>query len=270
MKRRPSLVFVTLALSLFATNAWADGWVGKHPVPPPCLSPFAGAYLGLAAGYGQQRSEVTNTNPAAADFGLTFSDNDGAFTFGGYAGYNFQRCGSRFVFGVETDINYLNTEPTSVITEFVPPAQGGVGNEITTLESSIDWFGTLRGRAGWAIHDTALIYATAGLAYAKPDHRFSDVSDLAGSLGQTNSPTQAGWTVGGGAELVHNSNWFLRAEGLYVDLGSESHSGTFPVTVLGAPNTAVYAADWDDRFWVARLGVAYKFGERRERAVPLK
>ena len=45
---------------------------------------------------------------------------DGGVTVGGYAGYNWQRCCSPFVFGVETDINYLNTHPTSFDIETQP------------------------------------------------------------------------------------------------------------------------------------------------------
>jgi outer membrane immunogenic protein len=259
---------MTLALSALGTSAWADGWEGKRPIPPPCVSPFAGSYLGLAAGYAQQRVEVTNEDPAALAFGQTFKDTEGGFTFGGYTGYNWQRCGHRFVFGIETDFNYINTSPTAYDIEVF-----GVGTETTSLESSIDWFGTVRGRLGFVVHDRVLLYGTGGLAYGRADHRFSDdcpgcqggVTGL-GTIGQSDSVTKAGWTVGGGGELLHD-RWFLRAEALYVDLGSETHSGTF---ALSNGATAGYIAKWDDQFWVARLGIAYKFGEREHHVVPLK
>ena len=77
--------------------------------------------------------------------------------FGGYAGYNWQRCCSPFVFGVETDINFLNTSPTGFDIEPAP--------ETVSLKSKMDWFGTLRGRAGIVVHDSWLLYGTAGLAY---------------------------------------------------------------------------------------------------------
>jgi outer membrane immunogenic protein len=232
------------------------------------LSPFAGSYLGVAAGYAQQRVEVTSEAPGAPAFGQTFKDNEGGFTFGGYVGYNFQRC-SRVVFGIETDFNYINTSPTAYDIEVFP-----AGTETTSLESSMDWFGTLRGRLGYAVHNHVLLYATGGLAYGRADHRFNDdcpgcqagVPGL-GSIGQSDSVTKAGWTVGGGSEVLHDDRWFLRAEALYVDLGSETHSGNF---ALSNGATAGYVAKWDDQFWVARLGVAYKFGEREHRAVPLK
>jgi outer membrane immunogenic protein len=268
MKRQPSLAFLALAISLIGTSAWADGWEGKRPIPPACVSPFAGAYLGLAAGYAQQRVEATIEEPQAPAFGQTFSDNEGGFTFGGYVGYNFQRC-SRFVFGIETDFNYLGTSPTAYDIEVFP----GVGTETSAFESSMDWFGTLRGRLGIAVHNHLLLYATGGLAYGRADHTLSDdcpgcvngITNL-GTVSQSNDFTKAGWTVGGGAELLHDSRWFLRAEALYVDLGSETHYYSFNFPGVGTASTVV---KWDDQFWVARVGLSYKFGAR-EHVVPLK
>jgi outer membrane immunogenic protein len=267
MKRQRSSIFLALALSLLATNAWADGIEPKHFSPPPCTAPFAGSYLGIAAGYAQQRVEVTDENPAAPAFGQTFSDNEGGFTFGGYTGYNWQRCGRRLVLGVETDFNYINTSPTAHDIETFP-----AGTDTTSLESSMDWFGTLRGRLGFVVHDRAMFYATGGLAYARADHKFNEscVSCQAGlvlgPIAVAHTATNAGWTVGGGAEYLHDSHWFLRAEALYVDLGSNTYDDTLSPPGGG---TARVIAKWDDQFWVARLGLAYKFGERED-VVPLK
>ena len=80
------------------------------------------------------------------------------------------------------------------------------------------------------VHDNVLLYATAGLAYARVDHTLSD--DCVGCGDPINPPiwarsrsptskTKVGWTIGGGGELLHDEHWVLRAEALYVDLGSE-------------------------------------------------
>jgi outer membrane immunogenic protein len=245
MTRQFSLLFLTLALCLFGTSAWADGM--EHPAASACCgtASFAGLYVGGAVGIGQQRTSILNETVGAPAEGLTFKDRDTSVTFGGYVGYNWQRCCSPFVFGVEADFNYLNTSPTGVDVEV-----GGTGlTETTNLESQIDWFGTLRGRAGFVVHDNVLIYATGGLAYARIDHTLSDDC------------------VGGGVELLHDSHWLLRAEALYVDLGSESESYTI-VTPIG---TGVADTKWDDQFWVARLGISYKFdGPSCCAAAPLK
>jgi outer membrane immunogenic protein len=266
--RQRSPIFLALVLGVLATNAWADGWEGKHPVPFNCAAPFAGAYLGVATGYAHQRVEATNENPAAGTtFGRKFSDSEGGFTGGGYTGYNWQRCGQRFVFGIEADFNYINTSPTATSVEVFP-----AGTDTTTLESSMDWFGTLRGRMGFVINDRTLLYATGGLAYGKADHKLNEsciscqAGLVLGPVAVSHSDTKAGWTVGGGAEYLHDSHWALRAEALYVDLGSTTHTDT--VSPPGG-GTGTEIVKWDDQFWVARLGLAYKFGARAD-ALPLK
>ena len=96
----------------------------------------------------------------------------------------------------------------------------------------MDWFGTLRGRAGVVVHDSWLLYGTAGLAYGEVDHSSAmtalAVVHLRRSIwvisAQSNKDTKVGWTAGGGAEFLHDTHWLLRAEALFVDLGSETHS----------------------------------------------
>jgi outer membrane immunogenic protein len=278
MTRKLSLTI--LALGFLGTAAWADGMV-QPAAAPCCEAPFAGAYIGAAVGYARQRVEVTNLAVTAPAAGLKFDDDDSSFTFGGYIGYNWQRCCSPFVFGIETDFNWQDTSPTAFDRE--PPGAGGFA-ETTSLESNINWFGTLRGRLGYVVHDHLLLYATGGLAYANVDHTLGDncvgcgdpvavtPADF-GAFSQSNDKTKVGWTLGGGAELLHDTHWVLRAEALYVDLGSETHSYTVqasPTSASFAGLSTTTAARWDDNFWVARLGVAYKFDSPDCCAAPLK
>ena len=257
MRREMRLLFACIA-SLIGTAAQADG-VPRVSTDPCCNSqPFAGAYVGAAVGYAQQHVDVLNTAVGAPAFGLTFKDTDASAMFGGYVGYNWQRCCDPLVFGIEADLNYLNGSPTALDIEVFP-----VGTETTSLKSRIGWFGTLRGRLGYMIHDHMLLYGTAGLALARPDHTFFDDCPACaggltnqGTISQTNSVTKAGWTVGGGGELLHDERWLLRAEALYVDLGSETHYYNF---VLPGGGTSSGSAKWDDQFWFARVGVAYRF-----------
>jgi outer membrane immunogenic protein len=277
MTRQLSLTI--LALGFLGTAAWADGMV-QPAAAPCCEAPFAGAYIGAAVGYARQHVEVTNLESGAPAAGLTFKDDDSSFTFGGYVGYNWQRCCSPFVFGIETDFNWLNTEPTAFDRE--PPGAGGFA-ETTSLESNINWFGTLRGRLGYVVHDHLLLYATGGLAYANVDHTLSDdcvgcgdpdIAVIPGDfapINQSNDQTKVGWTLGGGAELLHDTHWVLRAEALYVDLGSETHTYTVQGNPPNFPGlVATSRARWEDDFWVARLGIAYKFDSPDCCAAPLK
>jgi outer membrane immunogenic protein len=110
-------------------------------------------------------------------------------------------------------------------------------------EQTIDWFGTVRERFGYAA-GPVLVYATGGLAYG-------EVSRSGNVAGQTNfvlggtvntfagsysaSTIKAGWTVGGGVEGQLAPNWSVKAEYLYVDLGSTTD--TFSRSCSGTPSS---------------------------------
>lgn len=251
-----------LASLLLATAAMADGMVG-HAAPAGCTGgAFSGGYVGAALGaaWQKEKTDLITVNAAAGG-----SDHD--ITFGGYAGYNFQRCDSRLLIGIETDFNYIGTDASGREIEL-----GGLAPETTTVTSRLDWFGTLRARVGIVVHDNVLLYGTGGLAYARVDQSIYDdclncvYGFNQGTFYQSDSKTKVGWTLGGGAEIAHDDRWLLRAEALYVDLGDNDR--TYTVTVPGfLPNNA--ETKWDDQFWVARLGLTYRFGSREE-AVPLK
>ena len=91
----------------------------------------------------------------------------------------------------------------------------------TSYTQAIDWFGTLRGRLGWA-HGPVLVYATGGLAYGhiKTDEVVNTIPFLTGvtTMGSF-SQTKIGWTAGAGVEGHLFGNWTAKAEYLYVNLG---------------------------------------------------
>jgi len=163
------------------------------------------------------------------------------------------QCG-HVVFGVEADYNYVGFETNTI------PAVPVVVN----LKDEINWFGTVRGRVGVTVRDHALVYATGGWAYANASRTFSVPS---APFSQTDDDFRTGWVVGGGIELVHDVRWLLRAEALYVDLGEKRHDYTLPAT-CGTPPCGGFV-NWEDKFWVARLALSYKFS-RDPVPVPLK
>jgi len=205
---------------------------------------FAGPYVGAAIGFG--RHDGKQTSPADPDL----HGDDGAFTAGGLVGYNLQ-C-SHFVIGAEADINYLGSD---VRTSWANPIY---------LTSSIDWFGTLRGRAGLTVRDDVLLYATAGLAYANRSHKLMDPNPPAGPAPfiQLDKDWDWGWTAGGGIEFLRHERWLFRAEALYVDLGKSHH---YYQINGGCAGVCWDTADWRDSFWVGRIGVSLKLGHEEER-----
>jgi outer membrane immunogenic protein len=175
----------------------------QYPLPKaPAFVPFfswTGFYLGLYAGYGFGSSNWTDTATGLSTGNFNV---DGAMV-GGTIGYNWQ-LGSA-VLGAEADIGW-----------------SGVNGSTTTncplgCETSNTWFGTARGRIGYAF-DRFLPYFTGGAA-------FGDIRAEAGGFSGT-TKTQFGWTVGGGLEYAFLHNWTAKIEYLYADMGTVACSAT--------------------------------------------
>jgi outer membrane immunogenic protein len=120
----------------------------------------------------------------------------GGFIFGGQIGYNWQV--NRLVFGIETDLQYSGQDHTSTI--------AGVPVPVT---QDLDWFGTFRGRVGYAVWDRWLPYVTAGIAYG---------TRAVSAGGFSASDTGVGWAIGVGVEYAINQAWSARLEYLHISL----------------------------------------------------
>jgi len=148
---------------------------------------------------------------------------------GGQIGYNYEFY-NNLVVGIETDFNGLSQRGRGSFANTTPDFVGDYANAVVSSEKAVDWLGTVRGRLGWLVTSTFLIYGDGGLAYGgvrgstnvhafwSPGGPHSDVNgwtDASGSL----STTQVGWTAGGGVEWMFMPNWSLKFEYLYYDLG---------------------------------------------------
>lgn len=198
---------VMLAISAMATGAEAAD-TGSYD--------WSGFYAGINAGMMIDNSNVsTGASGTAAwtDSGNSTSNDGGVgFTGGGMLGYNWQI--DSLVLGIETDLNY-GALSGSGKTTFSDPA---APYDTSKIKYDSTWFGTLRGRAGYAA-DNLLFYGTAGLAYGgfDTDH-YLDADNTASS-----NSVGIGWTAGGGIEYGIDK-WSLGLEYLYVDLGSQSYT----------------------------------------------
>ena len=130
---------------------------------------------------------------------MTF-DTDG-FIGGLTAGYSYQI--NQVVLGVETDISYSDIEGGTLRTVSDWACEGG-------CNTSVEWFGTLRGRLGYESTGHALRHSRPLLRRRRSQPACSDYGG---------KDTLVGWTAGAGIEHAFAPNWTVKAEYLYVDLG---------------------------------------------------
>jgi outer membrane immunogenic protein len=256
-----------LAGLLAAPSAWAaDMAVKAMPVkaPPAAIHNWSGCYIGGNAGW-IGGNDVLDTNPSGTLTGLnpspnahTYKPNGSAATAGAQAGCNWQGAGQPFVFGVEADINWSGlSEGASATYPLI--AQVGVPwtPHTETVSNRLDWFSTYRLRAGYQF-DRALIYATAGGAIGQARSSLNYNAFTIGTdflLNGSSTATRFGWTAGAGIEYALTGNWSVRAEYLYVDLGSVSLNA--PLVV--APDGRTWGLTTAVRENIVRAGINYRF-----------
>jgi outer membrane immunogenic protein len=206
MTRLVARALALLVAGCTTSAAAADlGYGSPYTVTQPLNAySWAGPYLGGNIGYNWGSIANNPTKPSG-------------FAGGVQGGYNFQN-GTPFVFGFEADI-----QGSSADDRFAP------------WKFSNPWFGTVRGRAGYAFNNV-LFYATGGLAFG----------ELRGeTFGLSETHTNVGWTVGAGAEMGFAPNWSAKIEYLYVDLANSRFA------ITGTSNG--YS------FGLVRAGINYHF-----------
>jgi len=186
---------IAAAVLIAPVSAHAADLGGRMPhptyyAPAPASTNWTGFYAGINGGYGFGKSEwdplVVSTNPSPKGFLAGFT-----------LGYNYQS--GAWVWGFEGDLDFSDMK-------------GSAACGVATCETKNSWLGTARARLGYAGGSNWLVYATGGAAVG-------DVK-ASNSLVGTATANKIGWTAGAGAEYAMWSNWTVKAEYLYVDLGS--------------------------------------------------
>jgi len=186
---------------------------------------WTGFYLGANAGVAWNNSEVDNSfyvdGVRLNQIDNKIDDSETAFTAGGLLGYNYQI--DQIVLGVEADFNYLGFDANG--SRKFSDSHPGIPVPLDYKASGsvqTDWFGTIRGRLGYAI-DNVLIYGTGGFAYGNVSGDGKVTVSANGteldSWKSSSDETNWGWTAGGGIEYGFDK-WSVGVEYLYVDLGS--------------------------------------------------
>lgn len=250
--------------------------------PIPSEYVWTGWYAGANIGGSFGRSS-TDFTIAGVPFGSMSPKMDGVLG-GLQAGYNWQI--GRAVLGWETDFGATGQRSTSSLIDFIPgvpgvpgtpgvacifedgpgtPCRPGTGipgtpgipaipavTGLVTYQNKLPWFGTVRGRVGFAATDRWLAYLTGGLAYA--DVSTSETLVVGGvSSALITDSIRIGWTIGGGIETVLWSGWTAKLEYLYLDFGTVNNSliGIAPITPIA---TSTHVTDQ-----IVRVGLNYRF-----------
>jgi outer membrane immunogenic protein len=259
MKR--TLIGIAALTSLLATDAFAADLTWPYTKAPPVyaapLFNWTGFYVGGNVGYSFGRSNDASTltsSVGTALFASSGNSNLNGVIGGAQIGYNWQV--QSFVFGIEADIEGSNEKGNRIFTcsSCEPPAAVALLTPVA-MEQKIDWFGTLRGRAGVAVSPMFLLYATGGLAYGQIDTKETIGGPVLFSAPTT---TNVGWTAGAGIEGAIGGGWTARLEYLYVDLGKVN--GSF-VTAIPALGGGVIVSNYSSHITdnVVRFGINYKF-----------
>jgi outer membrane immunogenic protein len=220
---RTGIAIAALLVATVAAQA-ADLPQPTYKAPPysaPSYMNWTGFYVGLNGGYGFGKSSWSTAGGGTGDF-----DVKGPLA-GVTLGYNFQT--GVWVWGIEGDLDYSWIKGSTTV---------ACGD----CETRNTWLGTARGRVGYAGWNNWLPYITGGAA-------FGGIKGTETAPAFSATKTAIGWTAGAGIEYALWTNWSIKGEYLYADLGKVT------CTACGG------GADVDVKFKtnLVRLGVNYRF-----------
>lgn len=246
--------FLLIGAALLGCAATVPAQAADLPLKAPPLVvvwDWTGFYVGGNVGYSWGKWD----NSGLASTG---SPNVDGWLAGLQAGYNWQ-INPTWVVGLEGDIQITGEKASEDPGVSTTTDIQGIGNlapfhTITTTSAANEWkfpwFATFRGRAGFLIDPTTLIYGTGGLAlgHFKMSSTATTTSQtFRGTVGTTTNPlgpavttvgtglsdsvTRAGWTLGLGGEKKLTQAWSVKVEYLYLDFGTRTFfAGTASAT----------------------------------------
>ena len=249
-----ALAIVACTITFCSANS-ADLPAASYPaaVPAPIVyeptsaGPWTGPYAGGNIGYGwaDATGNYTLANNAFAS-GTVVGNliNLDGVNGGLQAGYNWQT-GIIFL-GVEGDFQAADQNQT--LNYFC-----GLNCSVTQA-AKVDWFGTFRGRAGFAIKDV-LFYGTGGLNFTHGENDFSGTFNGTSANLANFSHDSLGWVAGAGIEWMFAWGWSAKVEYLYLRNTDSNSTIAIPASLGGGTLTNTV----DGYNNVIRVGLNYHF-----------
>jgi len=241
----------------------------KAPVQAPLAAVYSwtGFYVGGDVGALQTRShgrfDPLPNVPFFGIFPIAGDLNKTAFVGGLHAGYNWQFAPS-WVGGIEADWSWTDAKGSftqswvSILGPAVRPTA------LTSMSMGPDWIATVRGRIGYLVTPSALLYFTGGAAWAdvkysasannepgRPDRYLTSASF---------SRTASGYVLGTGLEWALWNNWSIRAEYLFYHLNTSATVAVSPTDTVLFPAPLGSRFSWSDTdLHSVRVGGSYRF-----------
>jgi outer membrane immunogenic protein len=246
------IVWVGAVLLGTAGNALAadlPARVNYTKAPIAVVYDWTGIYFGANAGVGVGRDRTQLAVAALPSAETSLLAPMGGIA-GAQVGYNWQSAqsflGDPIVIGIEADIQGAGLRDSrNCLLGCV------AGGPIAQFDQKLDWFGTVRGRAGFA-RGPVLSYFTAGYAYGGVRTQVNET--LGGVTGSfTTDQTRSGWTYGSGVEAALGGNWSGKIEYLYLNLGNNRVDGY----ALGG---VAHNLSTEIREHIFRVGLNYRIG----------
>lgn len=272
--------YLSLSLALYGTNTFAGSMGLEQRID------WTGFYIGANAGYAWSANNIVNNigqvvyaDPAfflspiraaalaAVSTNRIFTDTTSSFMGGGQIGYNAQ-FSDNLVIGIDTDLDALRLNRTATHADSLDNLFGTY-NANVTVTKKLDYLGLVKGRLGYLISPSLLVYGAGAFAYGgaslKTGYSITNSQPNLLPFYQEVSKNRilGGWAAGAGGEWLFSPCWSMKLEYLYYDLGT-MHTYLNLNQSLAATPTVLYASaivESQAKYTgnTIRLGVNYHF-----------
>ena len=254
-----------------AQPSWTGAQVGGQGGVSSMAQGFAepGSHLFPDCSSDSSSSDSSFSPSFCRETPFSFNGNKTSWTGGVFLGYRVQ-FGS-VVGGIEADFNGKNA--TAAFT-------AGDGNhfrtETFTASAGQGWDSSLRGRLGWLVTPSTMIYGTGGVAFGRVNGTFNYTANEIDACfpncayvngGGIWSTVRTGATAGGGVETLFSTglgpfpSMTLRLEYRYTDLGTFSENvplHTFCADNCSSPSNNA-SISLHPKFQTFKVGVGFNF-----------
>jgi outer membrane immunogenic protein len=271
---------LSLALALCGTNAFAGDMGYVQPVD------WTGFYVGANAGYAWSANNslrnISRVSYADPSFPLSqlraesiaFVTTNRMFTSansfmgGAQIGYNSQ-FSDNLVIGVETDLDALRFNSSATRTDTAPNILVGTYTSNSTMTKKLNYLGLLKGRLGYLVTQSFLIYGSGAFAYGGASlttsysvtHSQPNLLPFYGEASKNR--ILGGWSAGAGAEWMFTPCWSMKLEYLYYDLGTMHTYLNLGQSLASTPNVLYAGTIVESQAKYSgnavRLGLNYRF-----------